>query len=169
MTKKGYMKKIYYTKGQALAAAREFAASNGAELGRVTSVDNRDNNLEEDDHFTRMVSLWSGEMPAREVVKNGERIGVFAWWQDEDEIELPFRLDEMKCGAARLDGETFLVDNDRWATDVYKAFQANGGARELTAESGEFKTYAEKLGYEPEELSVIYVAADDDTIAFAKA
>lgn len=79
------MKTLYYTKGEALMAAKEVAKECNGTIER-TSVDDRTRGPEEDDRFLEKVGLWSGECAAVEVLdRDGEQVGVFAWWTEEDE------------------------------------------------------------------------------------
>lgn len=79
------MKTLYYTKGEALRAAKETAKECNGTIER-TSIDDRTRGLEEDDRFVEKIGTWSGECEAAEVLdKAGEPVGVFAWWTDEEE------------------------------------------------------------------------------------
>ncbi len=81
---KGKMKTLYCTKGEALKAAKEIAKECDGTIER-TSIDDRTRGLEEDDRFVEKVGTWSGECEAVEVRdRDGEQVGVFAWWTDEE-------------------------------------------------------------------------------------
>ncbi len=165
------MKKIYYTYGQAMDAAKEFVAKNGGEIGDFATIDKRAaQGFEEDERFAELcLSERFDELEAREVVKDGERIGVFAWWQDACERELPFTLRDLYQGCATFNADAFAVDEPEQAAGVWMAFQQScGPVLEFTPEDGEeYEDYARRLDFEPGDVDKIYVAYDG-SVAWAK-
>lgn len=167
------MKKIYYTYKQAMGAAKGFAAENGGEIGDFITIDKMAaRGFEEDEHFSEYLPYdWTrerDELEAREVIRDNEEIGVFAWWQDEDEIELPFTFRDLYRGCATFNSDAFAVDEPEQAAGVWEAFQRSGGVIELIPEDGEgYEDYARQLDFEPGDVDKIYVSYDG-CVAWAK-
>lgn len=77
------MKELYFTNGDALRAAREFAAENGGQFIVNASFDSHSNDIEESDNFREIVGLWSGEASCYRVESGaGQILGYFGYWEN---------------------------------------------------------------------------------------